>query len=656
MQRVILVVSPDSEFVGQIRSHLEEGGRFQVTGATSAHEALTLANSNFYEVAILDGEVEDIPLAPFSRDLAALQSELKILVFPPENNPQHPSLAGLSTNGYLSKPFSGPEIGRALSNLFSDQPVDHDDKTKLIDDLIKQWLQHPETGEEKANQILKATSAEVSLIIVKGQQIAGAGAINGVITGNVMSFLSRYWKDDENSEVARFLRFDGDNQDKLLYAIKLVSSLILVLIYPNTVTLQQVRRELRVVKENFQKNYPSTSELRQEIAERALADIQERNKTLEAMQPFTGAISQSELDLLRQMQEEQKAGSTSPAISEEELNNLNKMIESLPTPDPNADLEVETSPQPLPAERKLPEWLNELEQTAEESQNNEKSDIGSPIREEKNPLNTPPFVNIGSLTNSQPIEESTAANFFQDTSVVQNPPNLEALPEIDVQFPWEMEDSGADDTIAIKKKPEVAGADSFSEALQAAIKEPERPSTTEAPPPAIAELMEKAAAGISPSIPAASVGEPLAANEPFPSGAGSLPTLKDFRFNYTCLLVPEGHNQFLARELSEKLSLVLPQFHQAQGWQLTSITIRPQYLLWTVSVAMNVSPQQIIHDIRGLTSAHIFANFPDIAKNKTSDDFWSSKYLAVSGSEPPSVNLIQEFVSQTWKNPIARVP
>ncbi len=71
MQRVILAVSSDTDLLHQIRSHLEEGGRFQVTCAASAHEALTLANEDFYEVAILDGEIEDIPLGAFTRELTA---------------------------------------------------------------------------------------------------------------------------------------------------------------------------------------------------------------------------------------------------------------------------------------------------------------------------------------------------------------------------------------------------------------------------------------------------------------------------------------------------------------------------------------------------------------------------------------------------------
>ena len=103
MQRVILVVSPDTDFLHQLRSHLEEGGRYQVTTAISAHEALTLANSNFFEVAIVDGEIDDIPVGAFTRDLTALQSDLKILVFPPDNNPQHPMLEGLSVNGFKKR-------------------------------------------------------------------------------------------------------------------------------------------------------------------------------------------------------------------------------------------------------------------------------------------------------------------------------------------------------------------------------------------------------------------------------------------------------------------------------------------------------------------------------------------------------------------------
>ncbi len=122
MQRAILAVSPNLQFLEQIRSHLEEGGRYRVQGVTSSSDALALVKNTYFDLAILDAESSDVPFVPFTRDLVAAQPGLKMLVFPPSNNPHHPVLAGLVANGFLKKPFFTPEVSRAFKELFSEKP------------------------------------------------------------------------------------------------------------------------------------------------------------------------------------------------------------------------------------------------------------------------------------------------------------------------------------------------------------------------------------------------------------------------------------------------------------------------------------------------------------------------------------------------------
>ena len=635
-----MVVSPDAEFLQQIRSHLEEGGRFQVTGAASAHEALSLANSNFYEVVILDGEINDIPIVTFSRDLAALQTDLKVLVYPPNNDPKHPLMDGLATNGFLNKPFSGPEIGRALANIFSEQSAGPSSQVKQIDDLMKQWLQHPETGRQKAEQIHQSTTAESVLIVIKEQPTASAGSINDKLMDKVTEFLSRYWKDEENSELARFLRMDGDGSERFVYATRLISNVVLVLVYPFNTTIQQVRRELNQVKEDFQKSYPSTAELRQEIASRAVAEIQERNKALEAMQPFTGAISQSELDALKALQGGPPAGSTSPGISEEELASLNALIAEMPAPDPEPVTEAAA---PVEAEKQSendPGWLNALQQQVSDLQTSEKTPAPASAAEEPS---------AGEAQPVEAVEHPASPSPAPDAAAPQQPVSeAEPLPEIDLKFPWETDETEGGEVLpvppAVEDQP--ASAPQSAETVTAQEVTAEIP-----PPPVLQELIDQAQPESEKEFipPLEEPAAPEVVNLEDPTSKLP-PGLKDFRFNYTCVLIPGDHTQFLARDLSERLGNIMPQFHLAQGWQLTSITIRPQYMLWTVAVPVGICPHRIIHHIRSLTSAHIFGNFPDIARNKTSEDFWSSTFLAVSGVEPPPVNLIFDFVAQAWKN------
>lgn len=567
MQRVILVVSPDPDFIQQIRSHLEEGGRFHVSGASNGHDALTLANTNFYDVAILDGDVNDIPLPPLSNDLVALQPNIKILIFAPENNPNHAALEGSISNGFLRKPFFGPEIGNTLANLFMDLPTEPDNKNQLINDLVNLWLERPETGAKRIETLHQMTTADAAMLMVKDQVIAVSGILNEDARENVVGFMTHYWREEENYELARYLRMSGSQAEQFLYATRLVGNIVFVLLYDPGVSIQKVRLEIKLVRDGFQAAYPNTGAFRQEIANQTLVEVQERSKKLETAVPFTGGIDQSELDALVSRIKNNPVDDQ-PALSEKEITNLDEIIATAPLPDP------------------------------------EEAQIGTATADKAQEENT--WLPLAAVDPLQPTEHAAA----KPVEVAPANPALAETatdPFSEVKLPWETEEGGETST----RVEEVASikAETLSENI---------------PAPVAAE-----------EIPAAPV------------------DLEHFRFNYTCILVPANRSQFLARDLSEKISAILPQFHQAQGWRLTSITLRPQYLLWTVATPFGVCPHQLIKDVRKHTSENIFASFPDIAREEGVNDFWSNDFLVVSGSEPPPVNLLFDFIAKALKTPEA---
>jgi REP element-mobilizing transposase RayT len=340
-----------------------------------------------------------------------------------------------------------------------------------------------------------------------------------------------------------------------------------------------------------------------------------------------------------------------PSISEQELSDLNKILDSLPTPDPLPESENETNLQTPVEEKKLPEWLNDLEDTEQTIE----SAVPPPLP--TTDLTTPPFVGIDGNVNTTPELATAAASSSTISTAGDSNISSEPLPEIDFKLPWEVEEISAEALSQVlpelSLEPVLEPVTLPTTASEKQITEPPM-EIEEQVPTSFAEVLNAVAPQVE-FIPTPSTNQPLAEETAEPT-APVVPNLKDFRFNYTCVLLPGDRNQFLARSLSEKLGTIMPEIHEDQGWRMTSITIRPQYLLWTVAVPMGVCPNKIMSEVRNLTSNSIYANFPDIAKTKTSNDFWSSKFLAVSGSELPPANLIFEFVSQAWKNPETDTP
>lgn len=120
-----------------------------------------------------------------------------------------------------------------------------------------------------------------------------------------------------------------------------------------------------------------------------------------------------------------------------------------------------------------------------------------------------------------------------------------------------------------------------------------------------------------------------------------------YQLAYACLLLPRLPGHHLISDLSLRLNEWLPQLCLAFGWRLERLSIRPDYLQWVVSVGPNVSPAYLVRVIRRQTSQRIFAEFPRLAQENPSGDFWTSGYLVMSGQQLPPAQVLKDFVAQT---------
>ena len=124
-----------------------------------------------------------------------------------------------------------------------------------------------------------------------------------------------------------------------------------------------------------------------------------------------------------------------------------------------------------------------------------------------------------------------------------------------------------------------------------------------------------------------------------------MPTVS--RLAYTCVLIPRLPDHLLIDQPAEKLAGWLPQLCLAYGWRLENLWIRPEYLQWAVQVAPAISPGKMIRLIRQQSSRRIFSQFPQFEIDNPSGDFWAPGYLIISGFQPPSINLVHDFIRQT---------
>ncbi len=116
---------------------------------------------------------------------------------------------------------------------------------------------------------------------------------------------------------------------------------------------------------------------------------------------------------------------------------------------------------------------------------------------------------------------------------------------------------------------------------------------------------------------------------------------------YTCILIPRLVRHTLTIEMGERLKQWLPQHCLAFGWSLEGMVVTAEYLQWTVRVTPSVSQGSVMRVIRQRTSENLFNQYPYLKEQNSSGDFWAPGYLAVSGPNPPSPELLRNFIYQT---------
>ncbi|MBC8504468.1 MAG: transposase [Anaerolineales bacterium] len=113
---------------------------------------------------------------------------------------------------------------------------------------------------------------------------------------------------------------------------------------------------------------------------------------------------------------------------------------------------------------------------------------------------------------------------------------------------------------------------------------------------------------------------------------------------YACVLVPRLPQHHLVGDLATFLTQWVTQLSLAFGWRLEHLAIRPDYLHWIAVVPPNSSPGMMVHNIREETSQYVFSEFPRLARENPSGEFWTSGYLIVNGRDPFSRQMVQEFI------------
>lgn len=226
----VLVATPHTAFGELIRLSLEEDGRYQVRVVGTAREAAAAVINPYYRIVILDCDLPDLPLAEISAVLLHDHPGLKLVLIPPENNPEHPAVRDIPAHGYLSRPFYLPDLLDLLARLEREEtPL-----PPALEETLPAWV-----DESALERLLANSSAEGGMIAHRnGAQVARTPAVEAL-----QAQIQRFWELPEPSDVVRFARLSGQAGECILYVTAVSPQVALGLVYPLQTPLSRIRAE-----------------------------------------------------------------------------------------------------------------------------------------------------------------------------------------------------------------------------------------------------------------------------------------------------------------------------------------------------------------------------------------------------------------------------
>lgn len=601
MPKQILVASPHLAFGELLRLSLEESGQYRVRLAQTSAEARGSAGRAIFSLLILDADLKDCTFAELTREIQEQQSQARLILIPPDNNPQHPALKGLSADAYLNKPFYLPDLMDTVERLMTapanEVPPEPAAQPADLPEAAPEgtpadvpappaerpaWLKNTTGAQRLLDEAVNDSHARAAIVLNGGQVCASSGNLPPAAVQELTEILARTWERHKNYDLARFIRLK-EGGEHLLYATSLADQVALALACDVTLPLTRARGKAILLARQLA-DLPPEEEPAAPVAVAAQPPEPGPVAAQSAPEPDS---SEEDLQLEDEDTVEEDDGMEIPDLR------LLELLADAPPPNPVVG---PAKPAPAAAGNWAPEIAGE----------------------------TAPH----------------ALNLPWEQILAQPPARLPDDPPSPYDAP----------TIAIRRRPSAA-----SDAPTVAVRAQENGNGQPVPQtPAPTELISTPPPPILPASAAPQAApEAIAAPQPFVDPPpGSLlsvepvsPTLSHLA--YTALLIPRIPQHILVGELSEELGLWVPQLCLAFGWRLEGMSIRPETLQFTLQVAPSVSPGNVVRILRQRTSQRIFSRFPELKELNPSGDFWAPGYLIISGSTPPQPNLLHDFVVQT---------
>ena len=245
----LLVVTSDSDFGELLRVSLEETKQFSALVVDQAEKADAYVRKTNCSLAFLDASESDMEVLQAGNTLRQANPSISFVIISVDG--ARSTLEELEPIGYLSKPFSLPDLQALMSELF---PPFQEQTLKVefssaVDGITVDVDKEPVFSNDvnrAAQHLMRLTlesSAQAALITQNDALWAYAGELSQSAARELAGTVTRYWDRHGESDLVRFVRLKATNADHMLYATRLSDDLVLALIFDAKTPFSTIRMQ-----------------------------------------------------------------------------------------------------------------------------------------------------------------------------------------------------------------------------------------------------------------------------------------------------------------------------------------------------------------------------------------------------------------------------
>ncbi len=232
-----------------LRLSLEERGGYSVRLVASCEYARYEIGRNSYDLVVIDAEEKDPSAKTALAGLTQRFPGLPLIVFPPENDPQHELMQGLAYKAWLKKPFYLPDLLAAAEAVLAGRQWKPDEGIAGPPEWA--WLRADLGSGGELAALLKAECLAAVFITPGGTVAARTEGLSTAAAEEIAGLAHRLWRQGRGREIARAVRRGSSGAQALLYITRPDKALLAALIMTAGTSAEGARSLAARLKENL---------------------------------------------------------------------------------------------------------------------------------------------------------------------------------------------------------------------------------------------------------------------------------------------------------------------------------------------------------------------------------------------------------------------